>query len=269
MDATTKAIKKFDEAIEMKRLLGILLFGLLLAAPPKAQASQEVVIAAAASLTDALTEIGAVYNKQHPNVKLNFNFGSSGTLQKQIENGAPIDIFISAADQNMDELVAKQLIDTSTRRNLASNRLVLIVPKDSKIKSNRFKDVLEPAITHLAIGGPAVPVGMRAEEVFRNLGIWKQVQAKAVRGKDVREVLTQVELGNVEAGVVYATDAVVSNKVRVVATAPITMHKPIRYPVAVLMRSKQKTKARSFVRYLSSPAAKQILKRYKFLVPKK
>lgn len=253
----------------MKQLLGIGLFGLLLAAPLKAQASQEVVIAAAASLTDALTEIGKAYQKQYPNVKLNFNFGSSGTLQKQIENGAPIDIFIAAADANMNELAAQKLIDGSTRRNLASNRLVLIVPRDSKIKPRRFKDVLRPAISHIAIGGPAVPAGMRAEEVFRKLGIWQKVLAKAVRGKDVREVLTQVEIGNAEAGVVYASDAAISDKVRVVAMAPTTMHKPIRYPIAVLMSSKQKTRATNFVRFLSLPAAKQILKRYKFLVPKK
>ena len=228
----------------------------------------ELVVAAAASLTDALKQIGAVYQKQHPGVKLNFSVGSSGTLHKQIENGAPIDIFISAADANMDALVAQKLVDASTRRNLAGNRLVLIVAKDSRVNPHRFKDVLGPSVGHIAIGGPTVPVGMRAEEIFRNLGIWKQVQAKAVRGKDVREVLTQIELGNVEAGVVYASDAAISNKVRVVATAPGTMHKPIRYPAAVLAGSRHKAQAQNVTRFLGTVTAKRILQRYGFLISK-
>jgi molybdate transport system substrate-binding protein len=114
-----------------------------------------------------------------------------------------------------------------------------------------------------------VPAGMRAQEVFARLGIWNKVLAKAVRGKDVREVLSQVELGNVEAGVVYATDAAVSTKVRVVATAPGNMHKSILYPVAVLTASRQKAAANNFVRYLSTPTAQKIFKRYKFLVPRR
>lgn len=262
----------------MKRLFPIRVFAitqlfsvaLLLAVPAFAQPAPkaELVVAAAASLREALTEIGGSYQKQYPNVKLNFNFGSSGTLQKQIEQGAPIDVFVAAADQNMDELASKKLIDTATRRNLAGNILVLIVPKDSKVKPRRFQDVASPKITHVAIGGPTVPAGMRAEEVFTNLGIWDKVLTKAVRGKDVREVLTQVELANVEAGVVYGTDAAVSDKVRVAAVAKAALHKPIRYPVAVVSDSKQKAEAGNFVRYLSTSFAKKILKRYKFILAK-
>lgn len=240
-----------------------------LASGARAQASTqpvELVVSAAASLKDVLTVLGRDYQKQQPNVRLRFNFGSSGALQRQIEQGAPVDLFIAAADKNMDDLAARDLIDKKTRRVLAKNILVLIVPKNSRLPITRFKDVVSPAVTHIAVGGPSVSAGMRAEEVFRKLGIWPQVQRKAVRGKDVREVLTQVELGNVEAGVVYRTDAAVSAKVRVVAVAPPSMHKPIRYPLAVVKDSRHPAQARRFARYLVSSQAKAMLRKYKFVV---
>jgi molybdate transport system substrate-binding protein len=226
----------------------------------------ELTVAAAASLKDALTVIGKNYRKLRPNVKLNFNFGSSGTLQHQIEQGAPVDLFISAADKNLNELAQQKLIVASSRRVLAGNRLVLIVPKNSRVPIRGFRDVAASRVSHVAIGGPTVPAGMRAEEVFTRLGIWPQVRAKAVRGKDVREVLTQVELGNVEAGVVYRTDAAVSKRVRVVVTAPTSLHKYIRYPFALVADSRNPASAREFSTYLTSRAAKDVLKRYQFLV---
>jgi molybdate transport system substrate-binding protein len=236
--------------------------------PLPVQAAQKVAltVSAAASLKDAMTEIARQYSKKQPNVRVRLNFGSSGTLQRQIEQGAPVDVFISAADKNMDELAARKLIDGKTRRVLASNTLVLIVPKNSKLAIRRFKDVASESVTNVAVGGPTVPAGMRAQEVFSKLGIWSQVQGKAVRGKDVREVLTQVEMGNVEAGVVYRTDAAVSDKVRVVAVAPANMHKPIRYPVAVVNESKKRRQANDFLRYLTSAPAKTVLRKYRFIV---
>ena len=246
----------------------VLMF-VLLASGARAQASTqpvELVVSAAASLKDVMTVIGRDYQKQQPGVRLRFNFGSSGALQRQIENGAPVDLFIAAADKNMDELAAANFIEKKTRRVLAENLLVLIVAKNSRSPMARFKDVVSPAVTHIAVGGPSVPAGMRAQEVFSRLGIWPQVQRKAVRGKDVREVLTQVELGNVEAGVVYRTDAAVSQKVRVAAVAPPAMHKPIRYPLAVISDSKHLPQARDFANYLVSPHAKSVLKKYKFIV---
>jgi molybdate transport system substrate-binding protein len=228
--------------------------------------SVELVVSAAASLTDVMTAIGQDYQKKQPGIGLRFNFASSGTLQRQIEQGAPVDLFISAADKNMDELAARDLIDTRTRRVLARNVLVLIVPKDSKLPIHRFKDLASDAVTHVAIGGPSVPAGMRAQEVFTRVGIWPLVQRKAVRGKDVREALAHVELGNVEAGVVYRTDATASDEVRLVAVAPASMHKPIRYPLAVTAGSKHSLRARAFANYLTSPQAKAILRKYKFIV---
>lgn len=226
----------------------------------------ELLVSAAASLTDAMTAIGRQYQKQRPDITLRFNFASSGTLQRQIEQGAPIDVFISAADKNMDELAAGNLIDKSTRRVLAENVLVLIVPKSSGLPISRFKDVTGAAVERVAVGGPAVPAGMRAQEVFTRLGVWPSVRRKAVRGKDVREVLTQVELGNVEAGVVYRTDAASSRRVRVVAVAPRSMHQPIRYPVAVVAGSRRAAQAKAFINYLTGAPARAVLKKYKFVV---
>lgn len=225
----------------------------------------DLTIAAAASLQEALTEIGTLYQKSHPDTRLNFNFGSSGTLQTQIEQGAPVDIFLSADDSKMNRLAAQQLIDTGTRRVIAGNRLVLVVPKNSRLQLSRFKDVLSPSVRHIAIGGPTVPAGQRAQEVFSKLGIWNAVEAKAVRAKDVRAALTQVELGNVEAGVVYATDAARSSKVRVISAAPISMHQPIRYPAAVILASHNRHQAGDFVRFLSSANAQNVLFRLGFV----
>jgi molybdate transport system substrate-binding protein len=251
---------------------GLLLVVGALTQPARTDAAEtgqpvELVVSAAASLKDALTEIGADYEKKRPQVRLRFNFGSSGTLQQQIEQGAPVDVFAAAADKNLDDLAAKNMIDLKTRRVLAGNVLVLVVPKDSKLKVKHFQDVNSSAVKYVAVGGPTVPAGMRAEEVFTKLGIWSAVQQKAVRGKDVREVLTQVELGNAEAGVVYKTDAAISTKVRVVATAPAAMHQPIRYPVAVISGSKNAALAQDFVRYISGSKAAKVLRRYQFIVP--
>ncbi len=224
----------------------------------------ELTVSAAASLGDVMTAIAKDYQQQH-GVKVRFNFASSGTLQRQIEQGAPIDVYVAAADKNMDELAARKLVLPQTRREVARNRLVLIVPKNNRLPLHRFKDVLSDAVTHVAMGAPSVPAGLRAQEVFTKLGIWSQVQRKAVRGKDVREVLTQVALGNVEAGVVYRTDALISARVRIVSVAPLSMHAPIRYPAAVVSDSRKINVARAFVSYLGSARAKTQFKKYGFV----
>lgn len=250
----------------MRKAIIVVLLSLFLIGQSQAQPGPTLTISAAASFKDALNEIGRSYQKSHPRVGLRFNFGSSGTLQRQIEQGAPVDIFVAAADKNMDELAAQNLIVKDTRRVLAGNRLVLIVPADSRLPVHSFKDAVSPVVRQVAIGGAAVPAGIRAREVFGKLGIWPQVERKAVQSKDVREVLTQVELGNVDAGVVYRTDAAISRRVRVVAVAPANMHKPIRYPVAALHESRSPAVARNFITYLTSPQAKRILRKYQFIV---
>ena len=199
-------------------------------------------------------------------VRGRFNFGGSGALQAQIERGAPVDAFISAAPRNMDVLQRRNLLLllNDTRRDIAANSLVLIVPRGSTLNLRRFRDVAEARVSHVALGGASVPAGERAREVFEKLGVWPQVLAKAVRGREVREALFQVESGNVQAGVVYATDAATSNRVRVVATAPATLHRPIRYPAAVVRASRNSSQARDSVRFLSSAPARATLRSLRF-----
>lgn len=243
----------------------LLLFLLLLPATSRCAVSaprSTLMVSAAASMKDALTEI----SQKYPHAAIKFNFGGSGTLQRQIENGAPVDVFIAAADKNMDELQRAHLIDAATRRVLARNRLVLIVPKHSKLKIHSFGELKNRAVTNFAIGAPqSVPAGRYAQQVLSKLGIWTSVESKAVRGKDVRAVLTQAELGNVDAGIVYRTDAAISAQVKVVATAPETAHAPIRYPLAVVAASTKQNAAKKFTAFLQSATAKRVLRRYGFI----
>lgn len=216
-------------------------------------------------MKDALSEINALYSAATVSV----NYGASGALQHQIENGAPVDVFISAAAKNMDDLQRGHLVDAATRRDIAANRLVLVVPLSSS-GVHSFTDLNKPIIKRFAMGAPeSVPAGKYAQQVLTNLNIYGSVTPKAVLGKDVREVLTQVELGNVDAGIVYKTDALTSKQVRIAATAPTKLHSPILYPAAVVSDSKDKPAAMAYVRFLASGTAKKIFKKYGFLAPKK
>ena len=268
----------------MKKWYGVILSGILglslvvagcggsqPAAPKAAEAMQplELTVSAAVSLKDALAEIQTNYAKVKPNVKLVFNLGASGSLQKQIEQGAPADIFISAAPKQMDELDTKNLINKATRKNLVENKLVLIVPQDSKLALAKFEDLLKPEVKQISIGEPSVvPAGQYAQEVLQKLNIWDKVKAKAVLAKDVRTVLTYVETGNVDAGIVYKTDAASSKKIKIAATAPEGSHAPIIYPVAVLSGTKQSKAAEEFLAYLSGPEGKTVLEKYGFVMGK-
>jgi molybdate transport system substrate-binding protein len=253
----------FKEKICMKKLL---LYSVLLLCLSSAQAGSTprptITVSAAASMKDALIAIA----KNYRGANVRFNFAASGTLQRQIENGAPVDVFISAAEKNMDELQNKKLIEAKTRRDFARNRLVLIVPKNSKLKINAFADLKKREVSRVAIGAPAsVPAGKYAQQLLTKIGLWEIVQRKAVRAKDVRGVLTQVEQGNVDAGIVYHTDALISKKVRVVSIAPENLHAPIRYPVAVVARSQNKSAARKFAAYLASTPSQKVLQRFGFI----
>ena len=223
-------------------------------------------MSAAASLREAMGDIGRDYEKRR-GVRVRFNFGGSGALQAQIARGAPVDVFISAAPRNMDVLQGQNLLLPGTRRDIAANSLVLVVPLGSTLNLRRFLDVASPRVSRVALGGPSVPAGERAQEVFEKLGVWPQVLAKAVRGRDVREALFQVESGNVDAGVVYATDAASTRRVRVVATAPASFHRPIRYPAAVMRATKSPAQARDFVRFLASASSRATLRRLRFRLP--
>lgn len=225
----------------------------------------EITISAAASLKDVLLEIQKNYQIKYPTVKINYNLGASGALQKQIEEGAPIDIFISAASKQMDDLEKKNLIKKDSRKNIVKNQLVLIVPKDSTLTISNFQDLRKDTIHKFAMGAPeSVPAGQYTQQVLEKLKLSDEVMAKAVLAKDVRTVLTYVETGNVEAGTVYKTDALISTKVKITATAPTDSHDPIVYPMAILAASKQSSVAQDFATYLAGPEAGAVFEKYGF-----
>ncbi len=234
------------------------------AVPPVKQENVQLTVSAAASLKEALGEITPLYSKAKSNVAIRNNFGSSGDLQQQIINGAPVDVFISAAAKQMDELQKKDLIVTDTRRDLLSNRLVLIVPAD-KGDAKELKDLTNASIERIAIGDPrSVPAGQYAEQALTKLELLQDVQSKFVLGNNVRQVLQFVESGNAQAGIVYATDAKTSTKVKVVQVIDAKLHKPIVYPIAVIQKSTNQPSAKSYLEFLSSEPAKTIFEKYGF-----
>lgn len=227
----------------------------------------ELHVAAAASLTDVMQEIAAAYEKEHPQVKVVFNFGSSGALQQAIQNGGQTDVFFSAARKQMNALEKDGLLAEGTRRDLLINEVVLIVPAEGGKSLQDFEELTRADIQHIALGEPkGVPVGQYAEEVFTSLGILEPIKAKVVYGSDVRQVLSWVETGDADCGVVYATDAAVSKKVRVAAKAPAGSHKPIVYPAAMLKDSKHPEEAKDFLNFVGNDDNKKLFAKYGFEV---
>ena len=225
----------------------------------------ELHVAAAASLTDVMKELAAVYEMEHPDVKLVFNFGSSGALQQAIENGGETDLFYSAAQKQMNALQDSGNLAEGTRKDLLENEVVLIVPQEGGKDIKSFEELTRGDIQHVALGEPkGVPVGQYTEEILAKLGILDQVKAKAVYGSDVRQVLSWTETGDADCGVVYATDAAVSDKVKVVAKAPKDSHKPVIYPAAVIKSTKHMNDAKDFLAFTSSDDAKKLFEKYGF-----
>lgn len=229
----------------------------------------ELTISAAASLTDALKEIQTNYETNNKQIKLNFNFGASGALQQQIEQGAPADLFFSAATKNMKTLVDKQLIDTAQQKNLLINELVAVVPADGKAAIQKAEDLTNDAIKHVAVGEPAtVPAGSYAKEALTYVKLWDALQAKIVLGKDVRQVLTYVESGNAEAGFVYKTDALTSKTAKVAFSVDPKTYTPIEYPAGIVKATKHNKETADFYTYLQSKAAQDVFVKYGFSIPK-
>lgn len=242
-------------------------FNLLLLPPTNAQ-SGTLLIAAAASLQNALEDIDPLFESAYPRIKVNYNFAASGPLQQQIEQGAPVDVFISAASRQMDNLQEKKLIVTNSRRNLLSNRLVLVVPRNSNLGLTGFRQLTNSNVKRISMGEPrSVPAGQYAEEVFRNLGIWDRLQPKFVFGNSVRNVLGTVESGNADAGIVYTTDARISDSVTQVATAPSHLHSPIVYPLAIVSASRHQDAARLYAQFLNQEQALGVFRQYGFSDP--
>ncbi|BCL35266.1 molybdate ABC transporter substrate-binding protein [Nostoc sp. MS1] len=237
-------------------------------APVVAQSNVSLLVSAAASLKDALEEIKPLYQQSKPNVNINFNFGASGALQQQIEQGAPTDIFISAAKRQVDALEQKGLLVSGTRSIIAKNRLVLVVPRNTTGITSFF-NLRNDSVKKIAIGEPrSVPAGQYAEQVLQKLKLLPQIKSKLVYANNVRQVLASVESGNADAGLVYATDAKISDKVKAVVAADEKYHSAIIYPLAVIKSSKNVEAAKEFTQYLAtSGQAKAVLRKYGFILP--
>ncbi|MGI8932690.1 MAG: molybdate ABC transporter substrate-binding protein [Phormidesmis sp.] len=224
-----------------------------------------ITVSAAASLQDALEAIAPQFSTAYPNIAVDYNFGASGALQRQIEQGAPVDVFFSAATKQMDALADKALILPSSRQNLLTNRLVLIAPTASNLNITNLSQLKDTDISRFAVGEfRSVPAGQYAEQVFQKLDFLDALQSKFVFGNNVRSVLSAVESGNADLGMVYATDAALSERVKVILTVPADAHSPITYPIAVVQSSPRPEAAQTFINFLTTEPAQAIFQAFGF-----
>ena len=253
----------------MRALAALALLTAVLSMDPRPAHAQEVTLSVAISMKEVVEDLGRRFMAARPGVTLRYNLGSSGELQKQIEAGAPIDLFISAAPRHMDELEKKGLVLAATRRVFARNVLTVVKPADSRIDLTKPSDLLDPRVTKIVIGSPkTVPVGQYAEESLRALGLWERLQAKLVFAENVRQALDYVARGEVDAGFVYTTDAATRAKQVKEAFRPAEdTYRPILYPVAVVAGAKHSAIAEAYVDLLLSRDGQAVLARFGFLPP--
>lgn len=240
---------------------------MLTIASQNAAHADELVVSAAASLTNGFKDVAAAFERQHPDTHVLMNFGASDVLMRQIANGAPADVFASADEKAMDKAAQAGVIDSATRKDFAANSLVLIVPADSRTgiaSAHQLADM--PDVRHIALADPAsVPAGRYAQSALKaqSADLWRAVRAKAVLAANVRQCLDYVARGEAEAGFVFGTDAAVAGeRVRIAQTIPTPS--PITYPIAVVKSSPQAGKAQVFVDYVLSPAGQAVLRGYGF-----
>lgn len=229
----------------------------------------ELTISVAASLTDVMHELVTVFEADHPSIQIQLNLGSSGALQQQIEQGAPTDLFISAAEDKLIYLLEKNLIDDRYYQTIVENGLVLITNKEEKSSITSFEDLVEPGVKQVAIGTPeSVPAGTYAKQTLEHLDLYQALSetetGKLIPAKDVRQVLQYVETNNVDAGIVYQTDAMQSDLVEIVAVADQTYHDRIVYPAGLVKNTKHESEAILFYTFLTSDQATTIFEAYGF-----
>lgn len=233
---------------------------------PKPQPEKnEIVVAAAISLREAFLGLGRTFHEQ-TGANVHFSFGASGELEKQIEAGAPIDIFASAGEREMAELQAKGLINVPSRADFARNSLVLVAPADSKLGLASFPALAQPRVKRVAIGNPrTVPAGYYAQQLLRSLELWDRLEPRLVPAENVRQVLDYVMRGEVDAGIVYSTDvAIAHGKVKVAAEAPQGKYGPILYPIALLQQASANAAAHRFESMALGSEGQRILAQYGF-----
>lgn len=240
-----------------------ILFGLR---PSMAQPLKEITVSAAISLKNAFERIGKVFEEKHPGTRVRFNFAASGDLARQIGAGAPVDAFASAAQQDMDDIDKKGLIIAGSRTNFAANSMALVKPALTEIRIESFEDLKKAEVKKMVIGNPkTVPAGRYAEEVLRYLGLWDGVKDKLVFAEHVRQALDYVARNEVDAAMVYSTDAMVRSKeVKIVIKAPDRSHQPVVYPIGVVQGAKNESLAKDFISLVLSANGQMILKQYGF-----
>lgn len=249
----------------MQQLTLILFLGFLAVSRPVS--ADELLVSAAASLTNAFKSIGAEFERAHSRDKIVFNFAASDVLVKQIAEGAPVDVFASADEAAMDKAVKANLIVTASRVNFAGNRLVLAVPMESPLRLSKLEELNGTTVRRIAISQPAtVPVGRYAKAVLDQARLWRLLQERFIYTQNVRQTLDYLARGEVDAGFVYATDAaLMKEKVRV--ALEVTTTRPVVYPIAVTTASKNARLAREFVDLAQSAAGQSILQKFGFNKP--
>ena len=249
------------------KFLIVALFSILLFAcgtgADNIEAKKEITVSAAASLTEIMDELKPIFEEKY-NTTLTVNLASSGTLQRQIEEGAPVDVFISASGKKMDILMVKELLDVETRDDLLKNNLVLITNKESSDKVKSLKD-LSKSDVKVSIGEPgSVPAGRYAKESLEYYGYYEGIEGKLIYAKNVKQVLSYVESGEVDAGMVYGSDAVNLKNSVIAQKIDAESHSPIVYPGAVIKASENKESAKEFIEFFKSNEIKELAKKYGF-----
>lgn len=250
----------------MKYFFRIALFLVLFVVGRFMAIAAEVKVFAAASLTDAMQAIAHDY-ESHSVDKIVFNFAGSNVLARQIIQGAPADIFLSADELEMDVVAKAGLLANESRRNLLSNTLVIILPADSGLHIQSPGDLAKAAFQRIALGDPGtVPAGVYAKAYLADRGIWQSLQNKIVPTENVRAALAAVASGNADIGIVYKTDALISKKIKIAFEVPATDGPKIFYPIALVKASDTSQEAKKFLAYLESPRAAAVFQRYGFIV---
>lgn len=227
----------------------------------------EIIVSAAASLTDVAEEIKAKFNEKNPNITVTYNFGSSGKLSQQIQQGAPADIFLSASKKDMDFLAENKLIVEDSRFDFAGNELVVITEKSKELELAKLEDIATLDVKNIVMGDTeATPLGRYGKEALQTLGVWDKIESKMVYMSDVNQVLTHVETQNAEIGIVFNTDAQRAENVKILTKIDKSLHAPVIYPAAAINTSKAQEAAQLYLDFLGSDEGKSILEAKGFLV---
>jgi molybdate transport system substrate-binding protein len=235
--------------------------------PASEQKPETITVSAAASLTEAFTDIASQYEAENPGTNVSLNFGGSGTLRMQIEGGAPVDVFASADESQMNTLGNEALIDNSSRKDFAQNTLVLIVPATSTLNITGLQDLADPQIKQIGIGNPdTVPVGNYSRSALTEAGVWDNLEQKKklVFAEDVKQVLVYVERGEVDAGFVYMTDAKTAEPGTIKVVTNVSVSTPVTYPIAAVSSSKNKEEGQKFLDFVTGEEGQKTLEKYGF-----